>query len=512
MDVSSNPFEPDTGLAPGRRSSRRLPEEAGPAQSARRISSATQWRLFFAALVLNDTLMVLLAFFVAGWARFNLSLPIFNLEARPTIPEGWAVLLILAPAWIAIFALEGLYRRRNLLGGLKEYSLIFRATTIGLLLIVISGFLSPEARPARGWVLLAWVFTFVLVSVGRFTLRRIAYALRRHGYFLSPTIIIGANQEGHSLARQLQQWRTSGLAVIGFVDNDTLPGTPVADGLTVLGPLSDLEQLVAERDVEELILATSAIPTADIWSVFRRFGLDGRTSVRMSSGLFEVINTGLEVKEIASVPLVRINHLRLTGFDALLKTTLDLLLGLPLAVLSLPLMLILAVLIRLDSPGPVFYKRRVLGVNGKPFDAYKFRTMVVDGDALLDGRPELLAELAANQKLKDDPRVTRAGRSLRRSSLDELPQLLNVLKRQMSLVGPRMITPEELKRYDTLDANLLTVRPGLTGLWQISGRSDLSYEERIQYDMRYIRNWSLWLDLHILMRTLAVVMRREGAY
>ena len=186
------------------------------------------------------------------------------------------------------------------------------------------------------------------------------------------------------------------------------------------------------------------------------------------------------------------------------------LLGLP---LLLPLCAVIAVLVKLDSSGPIFHRRRVLGIGGRAFDALKFRTMVENGDALLAQRPDLLAELEENQKLKDDPRITRLGRFLRKTSLDELPQLINVLAGQMSIVGPRMISPQEAEKYGTMHLNLLTVKPGITGLWQVSGRSDLTYEERVRLDMHYIRNYSVWWDLQILfVQTLPAVLGKKGAY
>lgn len=153
-----------------------------------------------------------------------------------------------------------------------------------------------------------------------------------------------------------------------------------------------------------------------------------------------------------------------------------------------------------------------MGVNGVQFDAYKFRTMSPNGDEILERHPELKFELEENHKLVQDPRVTRVGQFLRKTSLDELPQLFNVLKREMSLVGPRMISPLEMKKYDKWDMNLLTVRPGITGLWQVSGRSDVSYAERVRLDMYYIRNWSIWLDLELLLQTIPAVLRGRGAY
>jgi lipopolysaccharide/colanic/teichoic acid biosynthesis glycosyltransferase len=177
-----------------------------------------------------------------------------------------------------------------------------------------------------------------------------------------------------------------------------------------------------------------------------------------------------------------------------------------------PFFLAVGIAIKLESPGPVIHRRRVMGMNGKPFDAYKFRTMHTNGDEILDAHPELKAELARNHKLKNDPRITRMGKLLRKTSLDELPQLFNVLRREMSLVGPRMISPEEISEYNQWDINLLTVRPGITGLWQVSGRSDVTYEQRVRYDMHYIRNWTIWLDLQLLFQTIPAVLNRRGAY
>jgi exopolysaccharide biosynthesis polyprenyl glycosylphosphotransferase len=228
--------------------------------------------------------------------------------------------------------------------------------------------------------------------------------------------------------------------------------------------------------------------------------------------MFEIITTGIQVSEIANVPLVRVNKVRLTGMNQVLKTILDYSITIPGLIVISPLMLVLALLVKLDSKGPIIYRRRVMGVNGKKFDAFKFRTMRTDGDQILEANPELKAKLERDGKLVDDPRITRLGNFLRKTSLDELPQLFNVLRREMSLVGPRMISPEEITKYNKWDTNLLTIPPGITGLWQVSGRSDVSYEERVRLDMYYIRNWSIWLDLKLLIETIPAVVLRRGAY
>jgi exopolysaccharide biosynthesis polyprenyl glycosylphosphotransferase len=431
----------------------------------------------------------------------------------PPLDEYRLLVLFLLPLWLALIAISGLYNRQNLLGGTQEYSRTFRATSIALLIVIVAGFLEPDLIIARGWLLLAWVFTFLFLAVGRFILRRVVYQLRRYGYFLTPAVIVGANQEGRWLAEQFVNWKTSGLHVVGFVDDVIPTGTLLFHNLYALGPVDQIEDIIAKFDVGELILATSAMSSRNkIVEIFKKYGVSDKVNLRMSSGLYEIITTGLTVSEFAYVPLVRVNKARLAGLDEALKFILDYSLTIFGLLMGWPLLAALAIAVKLDSPGPVIHRRWVMGMNGRRFPAYKFRTMYIDGDKILAAHPDLQAELARNHKLKDDPRITRIGRILRKLSLDELPQLFNVLKREMSLVGPRMITAEEMSKYDQWDMNLLTVRPGITGLWQVSGRSDVSYEERVQMDMFYVRNWSIWLDLQLIFQTIPAVLKSRGAY
>lgn len=199
-------------------------------------------------------------------------------------------------------------------------------------------------------------------------------------------------------------------------------------------------------------------------------------------------------------------------FNKSLKTLFDYLVVVPGLILISPLLLFIALLIRLDSPGPILHRRRVLGLNGRQFEALKFRTMYANGDEILAQFPRLKAELERDYKLKCDPRVTRVGQVLRKFSLDELPQFLNVLNQDMSLIGPRIIAPEEIVKYGRWGNTLLSAMPGLTGWWQVNGRSDTSYEQRIQLDMEYIHNWSVWFDIKILLLTIPAVLKGDGAY
>lgn len=472
-----------------------------------------QWRLFTFALIINDLVMISIALRIAYWVRFELNLPLFYLQVKPPIEYYKTLMLVLLPIWLTVFAILGLYDRKKLLGGTREYSSVFNGTAIGMFVIIAAGFLAPEFIVARAWLILAWLLAFFFTALGRFLLRRVVYLFRRQGFFITPALIIGANDEGLSLARQLLTWQTSGLHILGFVDSKFPVGTPVVDGLFALGKVESLDRLIQHYKVEELILASSAFSTRDsLLDIFQKYGIASGVNVRLSSGLYEIITTGLTVQEFAYVPLVGINQVRLTGIDKILKLFMDYTLTLLGLFVIWPVLLVIAILIKLGSPGPVIHRRRVMGVNGRQFDAFKFRSMFVSGDEILAGYPELQEELAKNHKLKNDPRVTRIGNFIRKYSLDELTQMFNVLRGEMSWVGPRMISPEEMEMYKKWGINLLTVRPGITGLWQVSGRSDITYEQRVRLDMHYIRNWSIWSDLQLLFQTIPAVIKKRGAY
>jgi exopolysaccharide biosynthesis polyprenyl glycosylphosphotransferase len=470
-----------------------------------------EYILFKLWLVLSDLILTYLAFQAAYSIRFVSGLPFFMSNAIPLELVYKSYMLLVIPVWVAIFAGMGLYHSSNLLGGIREYSLLLNATTVGMFLIISLGFLFPDDLIlARGWVILAWFFTFMFTAAGRFVSRRLVYTMRKQGHFQVPAILVGINYEGELLVEQFQTNPTSGMRLIGYISENTHPN--LNGNLKWVGKLSDLDALIEKYNVGEIILTSSALSQENILSIFRKYGTMRDVNLRMSSGLYEIITTGIEVKEVGLVPLVTINKVRMTGTEYALKQIMDYAIAIPLSILLLPLFAIVALLVKLDSPGPIIHRRRVMGVNGRQFDAFKFRTMYQNGDEILKNHPELMDEYEANFKIKNDPRVTRVGQFLRKTSLDELPQIYNVLRNEMSVVGPRMITPEELNKYHQWDINLLTVKPGITGMWQVRGRSDVSYEERVRLDMFYIRNWTAWLDLQLLVQTVPAVLTKRGAY
>jgi exopolysaccharide biosynthesis polyprenyl glycosylphosphotransferase len=462
-------------------------------------------------LILMDLITVLIGFWLAFILRFEAGISwAYQYDVSPlSFYQG--LFFILAPIWLIVFRLFGLYDFKHLFGGFDEYARVFNACTLGMMLVILFTFLDVSFVVARAWVILSWLLVTFSVASGRFIMRRVVRRMRAGGRFLTTVLIVGANEEGRAVAEQLQADPKTGILIAGFATDELAAGSELLPGVPVLGPIDSVVTLVRQHGIQELIVASGALPRAKLLDLFQSFGNEDLT-IRLTSGLYELLTTGVEIQEIGNVPLLSINKVRLTGAEMFMKWVLDHAVSMAALLIAWPFMLAIAIAVKLDSPGPVFYHRRVIGVGSRPFGALKFRTMYTDADERLAHDSVLRRQFEENYKLKDDPRVTRVGRFLRRTSLDELPQLFNVLRGQMSLVGPRMITAEERARYGKWCMNLGTVKPGITGLWQTSGRSDVSYQERVMLDMHYIRNYSIWLDLYVLWRTIPVVFKGHGAY
>ncbi|NWG14443.1 MAG: sugar transferase [Acidobacteria bacterium] len=468
------------------------------------------------AILLLDAFMLGAAFRLAYWIRFELRITI-SPEVVPSMEYYFELSMLLLLGCMLLFALTGLYNWHNLMGGTAEYSKVFNSCTIAFTLAVFATFVLRFFGISRGWLLTSWFVATLLVGTARFSMRRVVYALRERGFFLVPAVVVGLNGESAALAAELKRPR-SGYRVMGLVG---ISGRGARDpvwletdlDLPVLGTLEDLEQLVQEYGIRELVVSATALHRDELFELYERVNSVQGLELRLSTGLFELLTTGVQVRTAGAIPLIGLRKMRLDPVELVIKTAVEYTLTVAGLIVLSPFLALIAIGIKLDSPGPVIYRRRVLGIGGREFDAFKFRTMRIDSDRILAEHPELLAELQEQEKIKEDPRITRLGYWLRKFSLDELPQLFNVLLGQMSLVGPRMISPPEAERYGRNRYNLLTVRPGITGLWQVSGRSDLSYQERVRLDMYYIRNYSIWLDFHILfVKTVNAVLSGRGAY
>ncbi len=468
---------------------------------------STRWAV--APLFILDILSIMLSMFVAYQLRFRLMDYQSNLSSVFYVHLAWVAI----PLWLLIFASYRLYHIDHLFGGMREYASAVNACTAGLVALVVYSFLNryTEHEVSRGWLALVWILAIIIVVFTRFTYRHLVYRLREQGLFVRRALVVGANEEGRAVVAQLRAKPTAGVEVVGFVEPSLCQGMRV-EGLPVLSGIHKLDSLIQSLEVEELIVIPTALRREELLDIYRDWGTDSRVRISLSSGLYELFTTGAQVREIGFVPMMSLNRTRITGINAWLKTAMDYLGALVGVTLLSPVFLFIAWLIRRDSSGPVIHRRRVVGLHGRRFDAYKFRTMIPNADTYLETHPELNQEWILTGKIQDDPRITRVGRVLRRLSLDELPQLFNVLRGQMSLVGPRMITPGELKHFRRWRHNLLTVKPGMTGLWQVSGRSDLSYEERVRMDMQYIRNYTVWQDIKLMFNTVRTVLKGRGAY
>ena len=482
-----------------------------------RETSAGKYRIVQIALIFLDAGMLFLAFLVAYQLRFSSVLSRFFAEDAIQNSDFYSrSIFLVIPAWLVAFWLFKLYDPTILFSGVQEYTNLFNGCTAGIMLVILVLFLDPTLVVARAWLLMAWFWSIVFMGLERFTMRRVVFTARRNGHFMTPTYIVGANPEGIAIAEHLISAPILGINVIGFIDDKKAVGEEVLPGLAVHGSTDRAEALCAKFGIERMIVATSGIERDHLVDLFKRFVNEEEVAVWLSSGMYEILTTGVRVQDVGSMAMISVNRVRLTGINVLMKAALDYA-GAIFGLIALsPLFLAIIIIMKRTDPGPIFHRRRVVGVGGKEFDAFKFRTMVVNADEvlkeLLEKDPEAREEYERDYKLKDDPRITKIGHFLRKTSVDELPQLLNVLRGEMSIVGPRMITLEEVQRYGQWDMNIHTVKPGITGLWQISGRSDLSYEERVRLDMHYIRNYSIWMDLQIIFWTVPAVAFGWGAY
>ncbi len=469
----------------------------------------TQRRLV-GALLLTDTCAVGLGLILAYLIRFPLNPGLFYIPPTSSLGRYLPIAAILAPLWIVLFVCYRLYDTELLFSGTIEYGKILSACTMGIIAVIGLSFFWDTGHLiiSRGWLLLAWMAVALSAGVERFIVRRVVYALRTRGQLRRRTLIVGTTTEARMLAEQVVG-RSSGMEIVGFVS--TSDGVGTVPGKAVLGHLDMLQALIDAHRIDDVVLVPSALAHTEILAIARSLALSPVT-LRLSPGLYEVLTTGVQVADVNGVPLVTMNRLRIVGLDAFLKRSLDCIGGAITLLALSPLMLLCALLVRLDSPGPILHRRMVIGQGGKRFGAFKFRTMVTDADRVLKADPALYERWQRDGKLLDDPRITRIGRFLRRTSIDELPQLINVLRGEMSLVGPRMITVEELVQFGNWRHNLLTVKPGMTGLWQVRGRSRLSYSERVTLDMQYIRNYTIWQDIRLLAQTIPAIVRGHGAY
>jgi exopolysaccharide biosynthesis polyprenyl glycosylphosphotransferase len=408
--------------------------------------------------------------------------------------------------WPVVFAIYGLYDLRRPTHATAELQRLFNAIAISVLLVVLFIFIT-QIRASRDLIPMLLVLSLVTITAGRLMTRRLGHSLNAHAVTSQVTLIAGTNDEARALARTLQRRPWMGYRVCGFVEVNQ-SGLSMMDGLPVFGTVDDIAQISVDHGVQSVIISGSAAGGSTLQSIDS--ALPVNVSVRVSPGLANLGAARVILEPIDGMALFSLRRHRFSRRQRLLKRTVDLLVTSVALVIAAPFMLAIAVAIKLTSPGPVLFKQRRVGAQEREFTILKFRTMVVGAhdqrDALANEADGLLF------KMRRDPRVTRIGRFLRKTSLDELPQLFNVLAGEMSLVGPRPALPEETARYAESQRGRLRVKPGVTGLWQVNGRHDLVFEDYVRYDLFYVENWSLTMDLYILAKTIPALLTARGSY
>ncbi len=427
-------------------------------------------------------------------------------------PSRWRYLVLglaTLPAWLAIMSGQRLYNVRFIGRRIDEARRIINATFLGTMAVALAGYFAGIAVP-RTRIVVLFVVVTVLVSIEREVARRIFGALRERGKLVRNVVIAGANPEGRELAAMLRTDRWLGYRVLGFVDDDPATDPEPVPGVPLLGTVADAGEILRSRPGASVIVAASAIESSTTNRLARDL-LDRGVHVELSSTLRDIASQRLVVRPLGRFPVVYVEPVQRDGWRRTAKRCFDLVLAIATIVATSPLMLAAMIAIRIDSPGPILFRQVRVGRNGRPFQVLKLRTMVQDAEARRD---ELLAVNEADGplfKMRDDPRVTRVGRFLRKSSIDELPQLWNVVRGEMSMVGPRPALPHETEAWDPLLTQRLRVTPGITGMWQVNGRSESSFEDYTRLDLYYVDNWSLLIDLAILAKTVPVVLLRQGA-
>ena len=419
-----------------------------------------------------------------------------------SIPPGQQLRTVLASLlWVGVFHGFSLYAPQHLAAA-EEFRRIIAATSVGIVLLVMASYWS-KAEWSRAWVGLSWLVALFLELGTRRVWRWYQHRMKLDGRLAFRTLIIGTNQEALRLAAALSE-PGSGYAPVGHVRPEDQPAT--AGTLPVLGEFQHVRGLIRDHAAECLFVACTCMSDEDIARAAQVARQEG-TEVRLSANLAHTLTSRLAVQQIGPVIALSLRPVRLTGTQVALKRAFDLVAASIILILTLPLWLVAAAAIRLTSPGPVFFHQQRVTQDGRLFTMHKFRTMRIsnDGFVALDlTRPFF--------KLGDDPRVTRVGSHLRRLSIDELPQLWNIIRGDMSLVGPRPLPAEQVAANGDLLAARHEVPAGMTGWWQIRGRSRVTPEEALTLDQFYVENWSLTLDMYILLKTLQVVLKREGAY
>jgi exopolysaccharide biosynthesis polyprenyl glycosylphosphotransferase len=453
-------------------------------------------------LVLSDFACALLGGLIALISRF---------DGRPEVPQLYVATTLGLPAlWVASIALAGGYDGRFIGGGSEEYRRVLSAAVSLTAAVAIVSY-AARLDVARGYVVIALPTVTFLDLACRYQLRKKLHRLNTKGRCLRRVAVVGHADTAAELIRHLQRERYHGLEVVAVCLPDPAAAAQI-EGVPVAGGFAEVASVVRESAADTVaVLACRELCGGELrqlaWTLEKT-----ATDLYLAPALLDVAGPRTTIRPVAGLPLLHVDHPELTGAKQLLKSLFDRLVAATALIFLAPVLLGIALVIRLDDGGPVLFRQTRVGKNERTFTVFKFRTMVSGAESQRSTLDALNEHDGPLFKMRKDPRITRPGSWLRRWSLDELPQLVNVLIGDMSLVGPRPPLPSEVGQYGEFVRRRLDVKPGLTGLWQVNGRAELSWDDAVRFDVRYVENWSFVLDLQILWKTIAAVLSGRGAY
>jgi len=468
----------------------------------------------FATLFVSDMLVLLISVMLAHFIRDNI-LPHFLLRFK-IVPRyslsHYLGYFYIGLACASVFAYERLYTKRFPFW--EEVKILSKSSTIFFCILFILGFLTRKQTQFSRTILIAtWLISLIFFPISRYLIKML---LIRIGLWNKSLLIIGANDLGATILENIKKNPTLGYTKLGFINKDPQDIGKEIQGVKIVGVISQLNDVAKSNNSRDIIIALSDLTREELLQLIS-------TAENLSETVWvvprfgDIITSGVEIENLGRIYALNIKKNLSKPWNLLIKNLYDICAAVIIIIILLPVLALISVAIKLDSPGPVLFIQKRIGKQKKAFKLLKFRSMYIDADHRLEkyfkNDPMAIEEWQRYKKLKNhDPRVTRVGKIIRRYSLDELPQLFNVLQGKMSLAGPRPYITEEIEKQDAFMTIIGRVKPGITGLWQTSGRSELSFEERIALDKFYVHNWSLWLDIVILLKSIRVPFSKKGAY
>jgi len=464
-----------------------------------------------------DYVLLLAAWILAVLIRFY-GVPFDELLSRPLVRTQGALIVVYSLVWIVIFQHFHLYKLDKFMSFGEQVISIFKSLIYGLVGLILITFVFKRLDFVESRLVLAMFVGISLVTIVAFrtlVFRRLFAFASQKKILERRVAIIGKDRTAKTVAAQIEVDDSHGFRVVGFINDELATGERVFEHLANLGGLSDLKAIVDERDIDEIIIADSDVTHKTLLEIIDK-AQDTRAEVRLVSELYNIIPEKVLLEKYLGIPIMKMPQNYDNALFSVYKRVFDLVVTVVgLIVLFIPF-LVIALLIKLTSKGPIFYNHTRIGKDCKPFEFYKFRTMLAGNDDA--SHRAFVSDLIQGEldgkvkKIENDPRVTSIGRFLRKTSLDELPQLFNVLKGEMSLVGPRPCMPYELEQYQDWHRRRLSVIPGCTGLWQVAGRSAVDFNDMVILDLFYIDNMSPLFDLRIMFRTLPVMLLAKGGH